>query len=124
MEQNNDGHLKPETALPSRDEIAALEAAGGDADLARELVQTLVRGLPTELADLRRCFGASDWRLLAEAAHRMRGATGYCGVPALDNCLQVLERAAKAGDRERSELELARVEQEAERLTNGLNAKA
>ena len=31
-------------------------------------------------------------------AHRLRGATGYCGVPRLDYGLQELERAAKAGE--------------------------
>lgn len=108
------------TELPSRDETAALAAAGGDSNLALELVATLTAGLPDELASLQRRFGASDWSALAEAAHRMRGATSYCGVPALDNRLQELERAAKAGNRDRIAHELAQVEREAERLTRAV----
>jgi two-component system sensor histidine kinase BarA len=103
--------------LPSRDETAALEAAGGNAALARELLETLMQGLPNELAELRRCFGANDWSLLAEAAHRMRGATAYCGVPALDEHLRELERATKAGGvPEHIGLKLEQVEREAQRL--------
>jgi len=100
VERHRNGTENRVANLPSRDETAALEAAGGNADLARELLETLVAGLPQELADLQRCFAANDWPLLAEAAHRMRGATSYCGIPAMDNHLQALERAAMVGDRE------------------------
>lgn len=122
MEQSRDYTGNAVTDPPSRDEAAALEAAGGDADLARELLETLVRGLPKELEDLQRCFAANDWYRLAQAAHRMRGATSYCGVPAMDNHLQELERAAKAGDRERAGLGIERVELEAERLVRVIAA--
>ena len=118
MERHRNGTENRVANLPSRDETAALEAAGGNADLARELLETLVAGLPQELADLQRCFAANDWPLLAEAAHRMRGATSYCGIPAMDNHLQALERAAMVGDRERAGLGIERVEQEAERLAS------
>lgn len=108
------------TKLPARDETAALAAAGGDSNLAGELVKSLVAGLPSELAGLQSRVTASDWPALADAAHRMRGATSYCGVPALDNRLQALERAAKAGDRERIAQEIAQVEHEVERLTRAV----
>jgi len=105
------------TQLPARDEAAALEAAGGDADLARELVETLVQGLPNELAELQGCLLARDWPTLAATAHRMRGATSYCGAPALDTRLQELEAVADIRDPEGVGLRLRQVEQEAERLT-------
>jgi two-component system sensor histidine kinase BarA len=85
-------------ALPARDEAAALAAAGEDADLARELFATLMDGLPREISQLQACFAAANWRELVGLAHRLRGATGYCGVPRLDYGLQELERAAKAGE--------------------------
>lgn len=109
------------TRLPSRDEKAALEAAGGDAGLARELLETLMRSLPNELAALQDCSLRKDWRALAEEAHRMRGATSYCGAPALDTCLQQLEYFAASGDPEATKLGLQQVEREAERLTRNLN---
>ncbi|WP_133510122.1 Hpt domain-containing protein [Candidatus Thiosymbion oneisti] len=112
------------TDLPAWDEAAALEIAGGNLDLARELVQMLVRGLPQDLSDLRRCFQANDWPLLTTTAHRMRGATSYCGVPALDAHLKALEDSAKAGDRERIDAELTQVVREAERLTRTMTPTA
>lgn len=105
------------TQLPARDEAAALEAAGGDADLARELVVTLVQGLPNELSELQGCFLAQDWPTLAATVHRIRGATSYCGAPALDSRLQELEGIAAVGDPERVRLLIGQVEKEAERLT-------
>jgi two-component system sensor histidine kinase BarA len=122
MEQFRNGRYSAATELPSRDETAALEAAGGDAGLARELLETLLKGLPHELADLRRCLQGEDWPAVAETAHRMRGATSYCGVPALDTGLQELERAAKSADVARIALGFEHVERQAERLALSLNA--
>ena len=39
-------------ALPARDDAAALRSAGGDVDLARELLDALLAGLPAELQEL------------------------------------------------------------------------
>ena len=84
--------------LPARDPVAALATAGGDADLAAELFAALLAGLPGELEDLRACLAESDWIGLAEHAHQLRGATRYCGVPALDEAAESLERVARIGD--------------------------
>jgi HPt (histidine-containing phosphotransfer) domain-containing protein len=102
--------------LPSRDETAALASAGGDADLAAELFGALLEGLPAEIEDLRACLEESDWPGLAEHAHQVRGATRYCGVPALDEAIEALERAAKIGDPILIREGFARVEAEARRL--------
>jgi two-component system sensor histidine kinase BarA len=105
------------TELPARDEVAALATAGGDPDLAQELFEALIAGLPDELAGLRACFAECDWPGLAELAHQVRGATRYCGVPALDESIEALERAARIGDAERIADGLAEVESQAERLS-------
>jgi HPt (histidine-containing phosphotransfer) domain-containing protein len=102
--------------LPARDEPAALAAAGGDADLAQELLASLLDGLPGELEDLRAAIAESDWPGLAEHAHQVRGATRYCGVPALDEAIETLERAARLPDPERIAGAFALVEQESARL--------
>lgn len=120
MEENRVHAESVATDLPAWDEAAALEVTGSNPDLARELVQMLVGGLPQDLSDLRRCFQAKDWPLLTATAHRMRGATSYCGVPALDARLKALEDSAKTGDRERIDVELAQVMREAERLTRAV----
>jgi two-component system sensor histidine kinase BarA len=106
--------------LPARDEVAALAAAGGDADLARELLTALLAGLPGEIEDLRAALAESDWPALADHAHQVRGASRYCGVPALDEAIESLERAARAADPERVGDTLAQVENEAARLRDAV----
>ncbi|WP_295386736.1 Hpt domain-containing protein [uncultured Thiodictyon sp.] len=102
--------------LPARDPVAALAVAGGDADLAAELFAALLAGLPDELAALRAAVTAADWDGLAEHAHKVRGATRYCGVPALDEATESLERAARGGDPVRIATSFASLEAEAERV--------
>ena len=114
----NETRAKPSiTLLPARDTVAALASAGGDADLAAELFSTLLEGLPGEIEDLRHCLEESDWPGLAEHAHQVRGATRYCGVPALDEAIEALERAAKIGDPSLIREGFERVEAESQRLS-------
>ena len=116
----NETRAKPSiTLLPARDTVAALASAGGDADLAAELFSTLLEGLPGEIEDLRHCLEESDWPGLAEHAHQVRGATRYCGVPALDEAIEALERAAKIGDPSLIREGFERVEAESQRLGQG-----
>lgn len=107
-------------ALPARDDAAALRSAGGDVDLARELLDALLAGLPAELQELRACIAESDWTALAEHAHQVRGATRYCGVPALDEAIEVLERTARLGDAVAISGVFAAVESQASRLLDAL----
>jgi two-component system sensor histidine kinase BarA len=107
------------TQLPPRDEVAALSSAGGDAGLAQELFDTLLAGLPGEIEDLRACLAESDWPGLAEHAHQLRGATRYCGVPALDEAIESLERAARIGDPELIQQSYDQVQAESQRLQEG-----
>lgn len=116
----NETRAKPSiTLLPARDTLAALASAGGDADLAAELFSTLLEGLPGEIEDLRHCLEESDWPGLAEHAHQVRGATRYCGVPALDEAIEALERAARIGDPSLIREGFERVEAESQRLGQG-----
>lgn len=103
--------------LQARDASAALTSAGGDAELSTELLNALISGLPAELDALRVSLGESDWPGLAEYAHQMRGATQYCGVPALDAAIEALERAARVGDPERCTEGVFQVELQAQRLS-------
>lgn len=109
----------PVSPLPARDTVAALASAGGDSDLAAELFGTLLAGLPGEIEDLRHCLEESDWHGLAEHAHQVRGATRYCGVPALDEAIEALERAAKIGDPSLIREGFEGVQSEVQRLSQG-----
>lgn len=109
---------------PVRDEPAALECAGGDAALADELLTALLEGLPAEIDRLRADVAESDWTGLAEGAHQTRGATRYCGVPALDEAVATLERAARRGDATEIPGILAEVESQAERLAVTIRSRS
>jgi two-component system sensor histidine kinase BarA len=106
----------PPGELAVRDEAAALAAVGGNAALARELLDALIAGLPGELIELRELLAASDWHGLGETVHRLRGATSYCAVPALDQALFALKALTKSGDREGAAAVLKQVETQALRL--------
>ncbi|MFB1486163.1 MULTISPECIES: Hpt domain-containing protein [unclassified Thiocapsa] len=106
--------------LPARDDAAALASAGGDADLARELLEVLLAGLHEEIEELRACVAEADWSKLAEHAHQVRGATRYCGVPALDEAIEALERTARRGDPVLVSDDFAAVESQASRLLEAL----
>ncbi|NEX22228.1 Hpt domain-containing protein [Thiorhodococcus mannitoliphagus] len=97
---NND---RPSAADPAAiyDQALALESAGGDAALAADLMSALLDGLPEEIESLKACLTELDWPGLAEYAHQLRSATGYCGVPSLDAAISALERAARIEDAQR-----------------------
>ena len=103
------------------DPALALELAGGDAELAADLMAALLDGLPDEIESLRACLAESDWPGLAEYAHQLRGATRYCGVPALDAAIEALERAARVGDGPRCAEIFTQVETQAQRLQIWIN---
>ena len=111
---------KDQDALAVRDETAALAYASGDPQLAAELLETLLAELPAALMALRVGVSELDWPGVAEHAHQIRGATGYCGLPALDAALETLERAARIGDPERCPAAFADVEHQLERLHDRL----
>jgi two-component system sensor histidine kinase BarA len=113
---DQDHQGKPGLDLPARDEEVAVRAAGGDAALASELFRALMAQLPAELALLRRLLAARDWEGLDDLAHRLRGATAYCGVPALEAALGELSQAAKQSSVQGAGDASSRVQLEVHRL--------
>ncbi len=73
----------------------ALEQAGGNADLARELFQMLLNELPALRNSINSAFSGSDSQLLWDSTHKLYGSTAYCGVPALRDTAKALEDAIK-----------------------------
>ncbi len=78
------------------DKSIALEKAGGDAGLAKELFGMLLKSLPELQQRLNQAI-QSDKQAFLEAAHKMYGATAYCGVPQLREFAKALEDAIKDG---------------------------
>lgn len=106
----------PVDDLPAHDRALALTHAGGDAELAAELLSALLSGLPDEIEALRVAVLEHDSARTREMTHRMRGATRYCGVPALDRSLESLEQLAAARATTDMAAAFAEVESQAARL--------
>lgn len=83
---------------PLVDPDDALDRAGGRAEVATELFTMLRRSLPATAETLREAHDANDLDRLREAAHRLRGATLYCGVPRMRAQVTEIERLCTAGD--------------------------
>jgi len=82
--------------LPMLDIPHAIEQAGGNPDLAKELFTMLLKELPDLKTNLNQAFRDGDNQGLWDHAHKIYGSTAYCGVPALNKAAKELEEAIKA----------------------------
>lgn len=87
----------------------ALERAGGNADLARELYQMLQNELPQYQSKIRRLFESGDFAALTETIHKLNGSATYCGVPHLKVASDTFETNLKRGESARYEEGLSQV---------------
>jgi len=74
----------------------AIEQAGGNPDLAKELFTMLLKELPDQKYKLNQAFNDGDNQRLWEVVHKVYGATAYCGVPGLQQAARDLEKTIKA----------------------------
>lgn len=77
------------------DKQQALEQAGDDPALAKELFQMLIAELPELLAKLKQALADDDHTALWDHAHKIHGSTAYCGVPALRTAAHDMEQLIK-----------------------------
>ena len=82
--------------LPMLDIPHAIEQAGGNPDLAKELFTMLLKELPDLKNKLNQAFKSGDQQTLWDHAHKIYGSTAYCGVPALNKAAKDLESAIKS----------------------------
>ena len=107
---------RPEVTAMSRDIQAAVDTAGGRAELAEELFQSFLDDLPTQLQKLSQHFQMREWHNLREQAHHLRGASAVCGLPVLDDLIKRLEDSAdRQRESEAAEL-LAKIDVESDAL--------
>jgi len=90
---------------PLFDADEAARRAGGRPDLARDLFAMLCRNLAASHAELARARANAHPEAIRAAAHRLRGAAAYCGVPRLHHTCAEVERATR--DLSARELETA-----------------
>ena len=74
----------------------AIDQAGGNPKLARELFSMLLKELPDLKNKLNQAFNRADKQGLWDHAHKIHGSTAYCGVPLLQKAARDLEAAIKA----------------------------
>ncbi len=75
-----------------------LNLAGNNAEIAEDLITLFVSDLPTVRNYLEKLFLEGDYTMLRDQAHRLHGATCYCGVPHLKAAVQNLEKLLKSKD--------------------------
>jgi two-component system, NarL family, sensor histidine kinase BarA len=80
------------------DPSLALERAGGNADLARDLYQMLQKELPVYLEKIPALFNGDDIPTLIASVHKLHGSATYCGVPALRAATEAFESGLKRGE--------------------------
>jgi two-component system sensor histidine kinase BarA len=87
-------------ALSAIDTDLALERAGGNRELARELYQMLQNELPNYLTTITQHHDSGNFAALLEVVHKLHGSAIYCGVPALREAAAALENHLKLGAQE------------------------
>ncbi len=96
----------------SLDRAQALLQAGGNEKLAKDLFQMLLAELPEMRNNIEEAWRLQDATALRDHAHKISGATAYCGVPELATCARSLEDAIKMrADRTTIEFKMERLSQ-------------
>lgn len=88
----------------------------------RDLVEQFVDGLSERIRELQAAFAASDWNTLERTAHRLKGAGGSYGYPAITELAARMEAEFKARRGERFADWIAALEQLIAAARAGLNA--
>ncbi|MFC3913191.1 two-component sensor histidine kinase BarA [Pseudaeromonas sharmana] len=79
-----------------RDAELALRQAAGKPELAQEMLQMLLDGLP-EIESLLAHAASQPSEDMVTAIHRLAGSAAYCGLPGLQSHCRQLEQALRAG---------------------------
>ena len=82
----------------------AIEQAGGNPDLAKELFTMLLNELPGQKEKLNQAFVKGDTQALWDQTHKLHGSTAYCGVPALNSATREMKEALKQQSSDISEV--------------------
>ncbi len=108
--------------LAAYDEAEALERAGGDANLVKELVTLFCSECPRLTAQVRDALERRDCPTLARAAHTLKGAARAVGAAAAAHAAQRLEDLGRRGDLAGAEGVCAELEDALQRLGPALAA--
>lgn len=80
------------------DKQLSLQLAGGNEDLARQMLEMLLKELPVLQANMNEVFQEGDNAALYDNVHKINGSSRYCGVPAVGLAANNLELLLKNND--------------------------
>jgi two-component system sensor histidine kinase BarA len=92
----------------------AIEKAGGNTELAKELFGMLLEELPKLREKLQNAIAQDDLQAIWNHAHKIYGSTAYCGVPVLRQAASTMEMTVRSK-------ELDAIRQEFESLNVAIN---
>lgn len=72
-----------------------LTLANNNAEIANDLMTLFIADLPVVIKTMKKLLANEDYHGLKDQAHRLHGATCYCGVPRLKTAVQNLEKHLK-----------------------------
>lgn len=98
------------------DKNLSLELAGGNPQLADQMLDMLCQSLPEHKSAINAAHADGDMDNLYRHVHKVTGSTRYCGVPALADASEVLDRQLKNGATEKIEILLKNLNEEIDRL--------
>lgn len=85
---------------PVFDQHTALQTVGGNQALLDEMLSILVDGFSEEMTKLEKYYSEANWDGIQAIAHKIRGATSYCGTLRLKEACARLEKYIMNGQRE------------------------
>jgi CheY-like chemotaxis protein/HPt (histidine-containing phosphotransfer) domain-containing protein len=106
------------------DRAGLLERVEGDEDLLGEIVRLFLDELPHALTELRAADEASDFKALAAAAHKLRGALANLCAPAATAAALLLEQHANANEQDLARRGVRTLASELDRLKVPLEASS
>jgi len=77
------------------DDQLSLELAGGNEDLAHQMLDMLRNELPELRSSMNAAWNEGDEAAMYDKVHKINGSTRYCGVPAIGHAAHQLETMIK-----------------------------
>jgi signal transduction histidine kinase/DNA-binding response OmpR family regulator len=99
------------------------EIAGDDVEFILELMGTFLQASTDTLRDMRAAVLANDYPVLAQAAHKLKGACANLHIHSLTELAQVLETLLRSGGHAGADAALDQITEEFERIAAGMRSE-
>jgi two-component system, NarL family, sensor histidine kinase BarA len=87
--------MEIEQSLPVIDWKLGATLLGNKEDAAKEILGLFIKGLPEEIANIKKLHLDGNYTLLRSSVHKLHGAICYCGTPRLKVIIASLETELK-----------------------------